>query len=504
MSDDKLISILETDFKKAFTFEFDFNNESNELKMNQLPCPNGEFDQKSIEKYNDTAMKEINRQMAKLREIIKANKKSFNEKKIDEWINEKNSAFSKLKSIVLASVKKNNVILFSSFCSNVPVQNLYDLIFNVNKLILSIVVSKLKLLVDFNSTNEHLKHQIVENEKKIAELKKEHDAIIKEHTDKSGKITVEQQAELDKLNKQISDNEKRMVELESEHERKIKDTVDNSDKMTNEQKQKQHEELDKLNKMIAEKEQMIEHLHAEHKQKIEGHEATASQFSDTQKKELEELKQTLDKLKAENKHLTELNVKRDKFEKDGINKLVNIIKTAQNLVDVNDTQKPVSNDRAENNSNIPPPPPLDLSNVTPRTSQESPKTNFLNELNSPDAKARLKKTQGPSINKRGELLKQIVNSPRTKKHTSQEVLPLLKPRQSFKEARAQRQAVQKNLSDKETESKEVLPLLKPKQSFKEARAQRQALQENLSDKEAESKYLKYKNKYLQLKKLHNL
>jgi flagellar motility protein MotE (MotC chaperone) len=366
MSGDKLISILEKDFKKAFTFEFDFNNESNELKLNEIPCPNGEFDQKSIEKYNDNAAKEINRQMGKLREVIKANEKSFNEKKIDEWVSNKSSAFSKLKSIVLASVKKNNVVLFSNFCSHVPAQNLYDLIFNVNKLILSIVVSKLKMLVDSASTNEHLKHQIAENEKKIAELKKEHDAILKEHNDNSGKATAGQQAELERLNKIIADNEKRMKELEDEHERKIKDHNDNSEKLTAEQKQKQQEEIERLNKMIADKEATIEKLHTEHKEKIETHEASASQLSDTQKKELEELKQTLEKLKAENKHLAELNVKRDKFEKDGINKLVNIIKTAQNLVDVNDTKKPLSNDVLGDSSDfqappshIPPPPPLD-------------------------------------------------------------------------------------------------------------------------------------------------
>ena len=477
MSGDKLISILETDFKKAFTFEFDFNNESNELKLNEIPCPNGEFDQKSIEKYNDNVTKEINRQMGKLREVIKANEKSFNEKKIDEWANNKSSAFSKLKSIVLASVKKNNVVLFSNFCSHVPAQNLYDLIFNVNKLILSIVVSKLKMLVDSASTNEHLKHQIAENEKKIAELKKEHDTILKEH---SGKATAEQQAEVDRLNMVIADNEKRMAELETEHERKIKDHNDNSEKLTTEQKNKQQEEIAKLEKTIADKEATIEKLHTEHKDTVEGHAASASQLSDTQKKELEELKQTLEKLKAENKHLTELNVKRDKFEKDGINKLVNIIKTAQNLVDVNDTKKPLSNDGLGDSSdlpapssNIPPPPPLDLSDIALNTPQESPKTNFLNELRSPDTKARLRKTRGPSLSP--GLLNQIADSPRAKRHTRGEVS---KP----------------NVVDADH------PLLKPKLTFKQALAQRNAI----SEKEAESKYLKYKNKYLQLKKLHNL
>jgi len=480
MSGDKLISILEKDFKKAFTFDFDFNNESNELKLNEIPCPNGEFDQKSIEKYNDNAAKEINRQMGKLREVIKANEKSFNEKKIDEWVSNKSSAFSKLKSIVLASVKKNNVVLFSNFCSHVPAQNLYDLIFNVNKLILSIVVSKLKMLVDSASTNEHLKHQIAENEKKIAELKKEHDAILKEHNDNSGKATAGQQAELERLNKIIADNEKRMKELEDEHERKIKDHNDNSEKLTAEQKQKQQEEIERLNKMIADKEATIEKLHTEHKEKIETHEASASQLSDTQKKELEELKQTLEKLKAENKHLAELNVKRDKFEKDGINKLVNIIKTAQNLVDVNDTKKPLSNDGLGDSSdfqappsNIPPPPPLDLSDVALNTPQESPKTNFLNELRSPDTKARLRKTRGPSLSP--DLLKQIADSPRAKRHTRGEVsIP--------------------NVVDADR------PLLKPKLTFKEARDQHNTMSEN----KAKSKYLKYKNKYLQLKKLHNL
>jgi hypothetical protein len=519
MSGDKLISILETDFKKAFTFEFDFNNESNELKLNEIPCPNGEFDQKSIEKYNDNVTKEINRQMGKLREVIKANEKSFNEKKIDEWANNKSSAFSKLKSIVLASVKKNNVVLFSNFCSHVPAQNLYDLIFNVNKLILSIVVSKLKMLVDSASTNEHLKHQIAENEKKIAELKKEHDTILKEH---SGKATAEQQAEVDRLNMVIADNEKRMAELETEHERKIKDHNDNSEKLTTEQKNKQQEEIAKLEKTIADKEATIEKLHAEHKETVEGHAASASQLSDTQKKELEALKQTLEKLKAENKHLTELNIKRDKFEKDGINKLVNIIKTAQNLVDVNDTKKPLSNDGLGNSSdvqasssNIPPPPPLNISDIalnTPQKSpQESPETNFLNELRSPGTKARLRKTRGPSLSP--GLLNQIADSPIAKRHTRGEVLPhsnmkvadpshyTSQDNERFKQLQGKKQRSptehieQRSLIHKRNENNTLVNSHANDREWKESHP---------GWKVWESKYLKYKNKYLQLKKLHNL
>ena len=484
MSGDNLISILEKDFKGAFTFDFDFNNELNELKKNEMPCPNGEFDQKTIEKYNENATKEINRQLDKLRDTIKANDNEFNNRKIEEWAKNKSSAFSKLKSIVLASVKKNNVALFSNFCSHVPAQNLYDLIFNVNKLILSIIISKLKLLVD--STNDNLKHQIAENEKKIAQLNKEHAAIMKEHHDKTGQVTTEQQAALDKLTKQIADNEKKIADLEGEHQRKLKQHLDDSENLTAEQKQKQQAELDKLTNMIEEKEQIINKLHEDHKQKTEGHDKV-SQLSENQMKELEELKKTLDTLKTENKRLTDLNLKRDKFEKDGINKLVNIIKTAQNLVDVNDTNKPLASNMSSEipppppQSNIPPPPPLDVSSVGKHKVAVSPKNlvnfNFSNQSeDSPPS---------PS-----SVLRKRMVAPYTQEDNNR-----FKELHDKKQKSAEDRHEIQQLDHKRDDNNKFVKVHQGIKGWS---------RDHPEYKKWESKYLKYKNKYLQLKKLHNL
>jgi len=527
MSSGKLISILEQDFKGAF-------------EVNAGTCPNA--DKKSAEKYNKDTANELKRQMDKIKRVIDANPNDFNEKKIDEWINNKSSTLSKLRNIVLDNVKKNNNLLFTNFCSHVPSASLNNLIFNINKLILSIVVSKVKLMIDCN--NENLAHQIVEKDKQIEALKQEHLNIINEHIKNSGNMTAVQQLDLERLNKQITDSNAEITRLKSDHENKMREHNEQSDKLTNERKQQQEEEITKLKHIINKKEETIKNLKETHTQKAQN----KVKLSDDQKQKIEKLSKHIQELETEVTKLKNLEEKRNDLEKKGIDNLVNIIKTTQQMVNVENT-KSSSNTREPDNegindlfesseqkneeppvaNNIPLPPPLAID--TPKQqnntkSAVSPRNlidfNFSNQSDDspPSPSSVLRKVKAPSVNTRGDLLKQI-RSPRNKKPAKTAEQPnaaatpqanaaqatptddtqLLKPRFTFKEAKARRNAeAQAKANAKEPAASAQANAEQPAQANAEQPAQAKAL----SEKEAESKYLKYKNKYLQLKKLHNL
>lgn len=484
MSSVKLISILEHDFKSSF-------------EVNASTCPN--VDKKSAEKYNKDTANELKRQMDKIKRVIEANPNEFNEKKIDEWINNKSSILSKLRNIVLDNVKKNNNLLFTNFCSHVPSTSLNDLIFNINKLILSIVVSKVKLMVDSN--NENLAHQIAEKDKQIGALEQDRLNIINEHIRSSGNMTASQQTDLDRLNKQITESNAEIIRLKSEHENKMREHNEQSDKLTNERRQQQEEEIKKLKDIINKKEDTIKNLKETHTQKAQN----KVKLSEDQKQKIEKLAKHIQELEAEVTNLKKLEEKRNDLEKKGIDNLINIIKTTQQMVNIENTKSSGNKLEANNEglndlfesseqknekpqvaNNIPPPPPLVVNAPEPNNPKAavSPK-NLINfdfsnqsEDSPPSPSSVLRKVKSPTVNTRGELLKQI-RSPRNKKPNTppqSDEAPLLKPKYSFKEAKARRDA--------------------------EAKAKAKA--DALTEKELESKYLKYKNKYLQLKKLHNL
>jgi hypothetical protein len=213
MSSDILKNTIKNNLENAF------------IRFSNLQCQGKNGDDKTVEKYNEFMRKILNEQLEKVNKVIEKNNEVYNTQKLYDLTNNIPSLLYQLNNVVLNKAKENNEKLFSHMCVYISHDNLYKLILNVNKLILSIIVSKMKLVLDNN--NNDLNGRIIEKENKIKELETQLDAIKRvpvgnasqEDKDKLQSEKGQLEATIERLNKQLqelNDKNKRLNKLENE------------------------------------------------------------------------------------------------------------------------------------------------------------------------------------------------------------------------------------------------------------------------------------------------
>jgi len=183
-----MINSLTEQIKQSFTQAFSINN---------INCTNDEIDKYKIDLYDYITNKFNN-----LDNIVKNNTDEYNLQKLNDWNTNNLSILYKINHIVLQTISQNNKEIYEKLCDYISSSNLLSLILNLNKLLLSLIYSKIKLVID--SKNEKLEEELNSLKIKIKQL--ESDTRNNEH-DKE---------QLQKLNIELTNmgiENKRLVDL---------------------------------------------------------------------------------------------------------------------------------------------------------------------------------------------------------------------------------------------------------------------------------------------------